>query len=390
MEAISITMNKSKNLSMKKRSQGPRPQPKRSMAIQRREGQKRPMSGPAVAPARFSTLANGDIRIVRREYLKAVLSPASTFEVEHSHLNPGKEVFHWLSQVADNYEEYVFEKLSFEYKPVISSATYSGSMGSIVVAVLYNAGAQELDTYAKMVEYSGAIEKRICDPLVMKVNVSKNTHAGEDHYIRTGDVPTGEDIKTYDIGKLLVAVDHVSSSFPSGTLLGHMYADYSVILRKPKLKNVTVEPVAEMPFGNWCTAVSTSGWIESGLKTLSLTNIEATFITDPLNGRKLIFTLPEPGRYYMSFYCTLDASSTIALTLSTGLSYLAISASSGSVAYEQVYDTTTPFENTCTAFIESTLPDTEIAFLPGVADVDITGFNLLVQGIPQGSLSWSS
>lgn len=383
-------MNKSKNPSMKKKSQAPRSQPRRPLTIQRREGQKKPMSAPSVAPARYSTLANGDIRIVRREYLKQVLAPSSTFEVEHNHINPGKEVFHWLSQVADNYEEYVFERLSFEYKPVISSATYSGSMGSIVVAVLYNAGAQELDTYAKMVEYSGAIEKRICDPLVMKVNVGKNTHAGEDHYIRTGNVPAGEDVKTYDIGKLLVAVDHVSSSFPSGTLLGHMYADYSVILRKPKLKNATVQPEVEIPFGNWCTAVSTSGWIESGLQTLSLTNMEAGFLTDPLNGRKLVFTVPEPGRYFLCFYSLVDASSTMVVTLSSGMSYLNISATSGAQQNEQVYDTTTPFENTWTAFIESTLPDAEISFIPGIADVDITGFNLMVTGIPQGSIVWNT
>lgn len=347
------------------------------------------MSAPTVAPARFSTLSNGDIRVVRREYLRAVISPASTFSVDHYHLNPGKELFHWLRQVADNYEEYVFEKLSFEYKPVISSATYSGSMGSIVVAAMYNAGAADLDNYAKMVEYSGAIEKRICDPLVMRVNVHKNTHAGEDHYVRTGDVPVGEDIKTYDIGKLLVATDHVSSSFPAGTLLGHIYADYVIVLKKPKLKTDHTTPAPEYPFGNWRTTVSTPGWIESGLLTSSLTTIEGSLVTDPLNDRKLIFTVPEPGRYFVTFSCTTNGNTGLTVTVAGNMSTLSISGPSGLLGVDQVSDTVTPFEAIFTTFVDVYGPDGEMGIVPTAADIDITGFNLMISGVPAGPISWT-
>lgn len=348
------------------------------------------MSGPTVAPAKFSTLANGDIRIVRREYLEAITAPSTTFNVKHSHLNPGKAIFHWLSQVADNYEEYVFERLSFEYKPVVSSATYSGSMGSIVVAVLYNAGSANLDSYYKMVEYSGAIEKRICDPLVMKVNVSKSTHAGEDHYIRTGDVPMGEDIKTYDIGKLLVATDHVSSSFPEGTLLGHMYADYSVILKKPKLKVDTVTPAADAAFGNWRTLVCTPRWLESGLQALSANNMLMDFVTNPDNDRQLYITFPTPGRYHVTMSTTLDGIASLAVVF-TGMFWIPLSTTSGDQNADTLSDTITPYESILTGFVEVTSNEAQMSFVPSTTGVNMTGFNFLVVGVPNdGSLSWSA
>lgn len=382
-------MNKSMKKNAIKNKPAVRQKSAAPRALQRREGQRKPLSAPTVAPPRYSTLANGDVRINRREYLRAIEAPAGVFSVSSNHINPGLGLFTWLSEVSDNYEEYVFERLSFEYKPVISSATYSGSMGSVVVAVMYNAGAGDLESYPQMVEYSGSVEKRVCDPLIMRVNVGKNTHAGEDHYIRTGSVPSGEDVKTYDIGKLLVAIDHTSSSFPVGTLLGHLYADYSVILRKPKLKSNPIPEPVYPPFGMWCTDVCTPGWLESGLKVLSLTTMEATFITDPGNTKKLVVTIPDIGRYYIMFYSTVDVSSTMAVTIGAGAAFIGMSGTSGTIGQEQVYDTASPFENTWYATINCSMNNTEITFVPGDGTSDITGFYLSIVGLAPGNVAWN-
>lgn len=389
VKAICFTMNKSMKKNVIKNKPAVRQKSAAPRALQRREGQRKPLSAPSVAPPRYSTLANGDVRINRREYLRAIEAPAGVFSISSNHINPGLELFTWLSEVSDNYEEYVFERLSFEYKPVISSATYSGSMGSVVVAVMYNAGAGDLETYPQMVEYSGSVEKRVCDPLIMRVNVSKNTHAGEDHYIRTGSVPSGEDVKTYDIGKLLVAIDHASSSFSVGTLLGHLYADYSVILRKPKLKSDPIPEPVYPPFGMWCTNVCTPGWLESGLKTLTLTTMEATFITDPTNPRKLVVTIPDIGRYYIVFYSTPDVSSTMTVTIGAGATFLGMSGTSGTAPHDQVYDASAPFENAWFGTVNCSMNNTEMTFVPADASSDITGFNISIVGLAPGSIAWN-
>jgi len=321
----------------------------------------------------------------------AVEAPTSTFHIEHHFVNPGKEMFRWLSQVADNFEEYRFERLSFEYKPVISSATYSGSMGSIVMAVMYNAGATDMETFAQMVEYSGAVEKRICDPLIMRVNVDKKTHAGEEHFIRTGSVPFGEDIKTYDIGKLLIATDHISSSFPVDTLLGHVYADYSVILKKPKMKNSTDIPFQPLSFGAWCTDMCTSGWVEQDMQKLSLNNIICAFSTDPVNPLRLLMSIPKAGRFFISIQSVVGVAGAISVTnTTTGFSWIAISGTSGVASNEQVFDTTAAFEEAFYGYFESTAMECELLIYPTGASANFIGLHITLQELPEGSISWST
>jgi len=178
--------------------------------------------------------------VTRREYVSRIVAPSTPEDftnVSYS-INPGLSgVFAWLSQVASNYDEYEFQQLVFSYQPVISTASTSGAMGTVVIAANYNAGAAKFSTFRQMVEYQGAIETRICDPILFGIECERQKNAGLDsEYVRTGPVPSGQDIKTYDIGLLQVATSDIDSGvFAAGTLLGHLYVEYSVILGKPKL-----------------------------------------------------------------------------------------------------------------------------------------------------------
>jgi len=178
--------------------------------------------------------------VSRREYVARIVAPSTPADFENVSysLNPGLSgVFAWLSQIASNYDEYQFTQLVFSYQPVISTASTSGAMGSVVIAANYNAGAAKFSTFRQMVEYQGAIETRICDPIRFGIECENSKNAGHDtEYVRTGPVPSGQDIKTYDIGLLQVATSDIDGSvFSAGTLLGHLYVEYSVILGKPKL-----------------------------------------------------------------------------------------------------------------------------------------------------------
>jgi hypothetical protein len=182
----------------------------------------------------------GRVSISRREYVMAVKSPAipAAFTNTSLSINPGLSgVFSWLSQLASNYDEYSMRHLVFHYKPVISRASQSGSMGSVVFACNYNAGAQKFNTFKEMVEYESALEARICDEALFGVECDDSKSGNmEIEYVRTGTVPAGQDIKTYDIGLLQVATSDISATdYPAGTLIGHLYVEYEVILGKPKL-----------------------------------------------------------------------------------------------------------------------------------------------------------
>jgi hypothetical protein len=177
--------------------------------------------------------------VSRREYVTRVVAPAvpGDFSNTSYSINPGLSgVFAWLSQIASNFEEYEFWGLVFSYQPVISTATTTGAMGSVVVACNYNAGAPKFKSFREMVEYQGAIESRICDPIEFGIECDPAKNAGHDmEYVRSGAVPNGEDIKSYDIGTFQFATSDVSAAYTAGTLLGHVYVEYKIRLGKPKL-----------------------------------------------------------------------------------------------------------------------------------------------------------
>ena len=181
----------------------------------------------------------GRVRVSRREYVMRVTAPTTVSDFDNSSfsINPGLSgVFAWLSQIAANYDEYTLEHLVFHYKPVISQASQSGAMGSILLSCNYNAGAGKFASFREMAEYMGTLETRICDEAYFGVECDPKKHGSQEvEFVRTGSVPAGQDIKTYDLGLFQIATSDIDSGFAPGSLLGHLYVEYEVLLGKPKL-----------------------------------------------------------------------------------------------------------------------------------------------------------
>lgn len=182
----------------------------------------------------------GRITVSRREYVMKVSSPTvpSDFSNTSLSINPGQTaVFAWASQIAQNYDEYELRHLVFHYKPVISQASQTGAMGSVLMSCNYNAGAEKFESFREMVEYMGSMETRICDEAYFGVECDSTKNGSQAvEYVRAGSVPVGEDIKTYDLGKFQIATSDISATdYPAGTLLGHLYVEYDLVLGKPKL-----------------------------------------------------------------------------------------------------------------------------------------------------------
>jgi len=193
----------------------------------------------ALIPSFGTPDENGNIRIRHKEYIGDIFSPTvpANYTLQTFALNPALAgVFPWLSQTAANYDEYEFQGLIFTYNPVISDSSNSGAMGTVMLATVYNAGATPFISKQQMLEYSGAVSARICDTIVHGVECDPKKNGGSAiEYTRAGQIPAGQDIKTYDLGVFSIATSGVAStSFPAGTQLGELWVSYDVILRKPK------------------------------------------------------------------------------------------------------------------------------------------------------------
>ncbi len=186
----------------------------------------------------------GAITISRREYISDVFAPGVTgaatipaFANDVYELNPGLETtFPWLSQIAQNYEEYSFDQLIFHYRSTITDigSSTTGQCGTVIMVTNYNSAAPEFQDKNAMQAYDGAMSCKTTDAMTHGVECDDRKRAGlDDHYVRSAPVPLGQDIKTYDHGKFQLALANLPVAY-AGQAIGELWVSYTVKLAKPK------------------------------------------------------------------------------------------------------------------------------------------------------------
>lgn len=178
----------------------------------------------------------GSIIIRKREYIKDLYGPTNNFDLHSFPLNPGMpNAFSWLSQLAQNYEEYQFEQLVFEYHSTTTDIGNSttGQCGTIVMATNYNAAAKEFSDKAQMMEYSHSCSAKVTDSLTHGVECDPSKLNGDGvYYTRASSV--SDDIKSYDLGNFQLAICNTPSAYANQPI-GELWVYYTVRLSKPKI-----------------------------------------------------------------------------------------------------------------------------------------------------------
>lgn len=183
---------------------------------------------------------HGSIMVSKREFVTSINATGSAdFSVSTFNVNPAlKSVFPWLSQSATNFDEYESIQMIFEYESVISETSVSsvGSLGTVILAANYNAGASAFTSFPQMVEYGGAVRGKISDTITCGIESDPAKMANDSClYTRAGAVPAGQDIKTYDLAKFQLGLYGVPTAYVAGTQIGLLFVRYVVKLSKPKL-----------------------------------------------------------------------------------------------------------------------------------------------------------
>jgi len=200
------------------------------------------MSSSTNSPPMFQSAGDeaGALMINHREYVGDIFAPASgatsDFTVQSFPLNPGLEQsFPWLSQIAQNYEEYEMKQCVFEFVSTVQDINSSnGQVGTIISATQYNPSRPDFEDKPAMAAYAHSVSGKSTDNQTHGVECDPSKLSGsEGKYIRANPVMTGEDLKTYDHGRFQLATHNIPEAMASGTL-GELYVSYTVVLRKPK------------------------------------------------------------------------------------------------------------------------------------------------------------
>lgn len=203
------------------------------------------------------------ITIQHREYICDVTQPASeTFTCTFRPVNPAFfPAFPWLSAIAARFEMYRWNKLNYEYVPVVGTSI----AGSVALIPDYDAADDNSHrTKAELFTFADTARCSVWDTMVQRC---RPEHLCRVQRLYTRDAElvttagsTGMDLKTYDALQIGVALSTVSVG--TNTQYGELWAEYSVTLYTPQLsQSLThreytggVTPTLALPIAGLSTA----------------------------------------------------------------------------------------------------------------------------------------
>lgn len=183
----------------------------------------------------FMHSARDGFRIRHREFLQDI-SSSTTFNNNVFKINPGdSSSFPWLSGIAQNFEQYRFDGLIFEYKSTSADSLNSTNtaLGTVIGAAEYNSAQAAYVNKQQMENSMWAVSTKPSCDMILPIECDPSMNPMGIQYVRTGDPPSGQDIRMYDVGNAQFAT--VGSQ--ATAVIGEIWVSYDVVLFKPQMNN---------------------------------------------------------------------------------------------------------------------------------------------------------
>ncbi len=189
----------------------------------------------------FTSLTDeqGDVIVTHSEYVRDIYGNAAgeNFINFGLSLNPGLEAtFPWLSQLAQNFDEYVMIQCMFTFRSTMTSVISStaGQVGNVVMVTDYNPTKPIFDDKMRMMQYDGSQSGKITKDALHGVECDPRKLSGaEGKRVRTKPVLVDGDKMDYDLGTFQLAISNTPDVIANSTI-GELWVSYRVLLRKPK------------------------------------------------------------------------------------------------------------------------------------------------------------
>lgn len=236
------------------------------------------IKGIKATPVPYMHSTGEEFNLQRIEYLGDVITSgtAGAFSNTTFNFNPG--VFlNWGSYLASLFEEWQFNGAVVSFRSRSSSYSSTTTLGTVMIAMNYNAAAASFTTKQQFQETSGVAVSSIDRDCDCFIEADKSKNPLSTMYVRTGALSSGQDIHLYDLGLLQIATQGCAAS----ANIGEAYISYDITFKKPVV--------------NFGSMISTAHYV---LNSASATNPFGTSVTKKLDTIGVqfssgnIFTLP--------------------------------------------------------------------------------------------------
>lgn len=177
-------------------------------------------------------------RVRHREFITDVVSSstAGAFQISTYPVNPGlSQTFPWLSQIAQQYEEYKIKGLLFEFKTTSSDALNSTNtaLGTVVMASQYNVLNPQFTSKIQMENYEFGSSTKPSNSLLHPLECAPHETPAPELFTRTAaTVVSGSDLRLYDHANFSIATVGLQGSSVN---IGELWVTYDIELLKPKV-----------------------------------------------------------------------------------------------------------------------------------------------------------
>lgn len=199
------------------------------------------MFGGLSPPYVVNALNKGGIIVRHREYIGDITASSAFVNTAYP-INPGQSTtFPWLSGIAANFEQYrmrgcLFEFLSTSSDALLMAAT-SSALGTVNMATEYDSLEVNFSGKREMLNHEFANSRKPSVSFIHPVECKKDRTPVSELYVRPHGVPSGADIRLYDLGKFQIATEGMQTS--TGTV-GELWVTYEVELFKAKYDIATL------------------------------------------------------------------------------------------------------------------------------------------------------
>lgn len=171
--------------------------------------------------------------VAHREFITDIRS-SENYEGSIFTINPGNpKTFPWLSNIAANYEEYIFQGIVFEYKT--NSATSIGStntaLGTVAIATQYNSLAPSFTSKHQIENYEFSNSCVPCESMLHAIECDPSLGNDVKYIFNERDSDENADPRNYNLGKTTIATQGMQAA----STIGELWVSYKVCLMKPRL-----------------------------------------------------------------------------------------------------------------------------------------------------------
>jgi hypothetical protein len=256
---------------------------------------------------------DGQSVVIRhKEYLGEVRGHTSFLVRENFPINPGlEETFPWLCGIAQQYQEYKLRGMIYHYVPSSGNAIASTNpaLGTVMLQTSYRASDSLPTSKLEMLNEYCSNESVPSDAFCHPIECNPRENPFEVQYVRSGAVPSNEDIKTYDLGQTFLAV---SGQQVDDAVIGDLWVTYEIELRKPQLTHAISQQVTSY-IGTSSGTISAANPFTSTLLTSEDTSMAGTLVA---TGNTITFGPGNAGTYLVTIIWT-GATSFLMGTITT-------------------------------------------------------------------------